>query len=85
MKETSQLRPGERLKEFIQANGLTQTEFAARMGVGVRTLNNIIHGHRKISVTYASMIARAADDPVYDATYWINVQTSYDLNQLEAA
>ena len=48
-----------KIKDYIKNNGLTAVEFARIVGVSRQHMNNIIHGHRKVSRDIAVAIEDA--------------------------
>ncbi|MHB1431730.1 MAG: HigA family addiction module antitoxin [Streptosporangiaceae bacterium] len=69
--------PGEvLLEEFLLPLGLSQYRLAKAIGVPARRINEIVHGHRRISADTALRLAR------YFGTserFWLNLQARYDL------
>jgi antitoxin HigA-1 len=69
--------PGELLREeVLPATGLTQEQFAQKLGVSRRTVNEIINEHRPLSVDMAHRLARVLNTT---PDVWINMQTALDL------
>lgn len=69
--------PGEiLLKEFLNPNRISQTNFAKALGVKVQYVNNIIKGRRKITTKYALMFAKCLGT---SPQFWLNLQNNYDL------
>ena len=50
-----------KLKEYIKSNGMSVSEFAHIVGISRQHMNNIIHGHRKVSRNIAVAIEDATD------------------------
>ena len=69
--------PGEMLlEEFIRPLGLTQVEFAARIGVSYPRLSEILHGKRGVTPDTAMRLEQALG---MDAQFWLNLQMAWDL------
>lgn len=75
----SPVHPGEVLAEdFLEPLGISQSDFARRIGISFQRLNDILHARRGISVDTALRLARALG---VSAQFWMNLQGSYDLWQ----
>ena len=69
--------PGEMLmEEFINPLNLSQTAFAARMGISYPRLNEIVQGKRGVSVDTALRLARVLGMP---AEFWLGLQQDWDV------
>src|SRR5262249_15775260 len=69
--------PGEMLlKEFLEPLGLTQTEFAARIGVSFPRLNELIRGKRGMTPDTALRLDRVLGMP---ADFWLGLQSDWEL------
>lgn len=69
--------PGEMLlEEFLQPLGVTQTEFAERIGVSYVRINEIINGKRGITPSTALRLAKALGT---SPQFWLNGQLAVDL------
>jgi antitoxin HigA-1 len=69
--------PGEMLlEEFLKPLGLTQIDFAARIGVSYVRLNEIINGRRGITPSTALRLAKALGTT---PDFWLNSQMAIDL------
>ena len=69
--------PGEMLlEEFLNPLGITQTDFAERIGVSYVRLNSIINGRRGVTPDTALRFERATG---MDADFWLDLQTRWDL------
>jgi len=64
------------MEEFIRPLALTQTEFAARIGVSYPRLSEIIHGKRGVTPDTALRLEQALG---MDAQFWLNLQMMWDL------
>lgn len=71
------IHPGEiLLEEFLKPLSLSQYRLAKDISVSARRINEIVHGKRSISADTALRLSR------YFGTtdrFWLNLQTSYDL------
>lgn len=69
--------PGEMLlEEFLKPLGITQSEFAQRIGVAWTRVNQLINGKRGMTVDTALRIERLFGMP---ASFWMNLQLAWDL------
>jgi addiction module HigA family antidote len=69
--------PGEMLlEEFLKPLGLTQTEFAARLGVSYPRMNEIVRGKRSLTPDTALRLARVLG---MSAAFWLGLQQDWDL------
>lgn len=69
--------PGEMLlEEYLEPLGLTQTDFAARIGVSYVRLNELINGKRGITPDTALRLEKALGA---SAGFWLNLQQSWEL------
>lgn len=75
------IHPGEvLLEDFIEGFGITQNKVAVAIGVPPRRINEIVHGKRGITADIAARLAR------YFGTtpqFWLNLQTTYELDRGE--
>ena len=63
-------------EEFLKPLGLTQTEFAARLGVSYPRLNEIVRGKRSVTPDTALRLARVLG---MSADFWLGLQQDWDL------
>jgi addiction module HigA family antidote len=69
--------PGEILsEEFLIPLGLTQSELAARMGVGRMRVSELVRGQRAITAETAILLSKVLGT---SARFWMNLQTNHDL------
>jgi addiction module HigA family antidote len=72
------VHPGEvLLEEFLEPLGISQYRLAKDISVPPRRINEIVHGKRSVTADTALRLAR------YFGTsdrFWLNLQTSYDLD-----
>lgn len=69
--------PGEMLlEEFLKPLGITQSKFAARLGVSFPRLNEIINRRRGVTTDTALRLARVTG---MGAEFWLGLQQDWDL------
>jgi addiction module HigA family antidote len=72
------VHPGEvLLEEFLEPMGISQYRLAKDISVPPRRINEIVHGKRSVTADTALRLSR------YFGTsdrFWLNLQTSYDLD-----
>lgn len=64
------------LEEFLRPLGLTQSEFAIRLGVSFPRLNEIINRRRAVTADTALRLARVLG---VSADFWLGLQVDWDL------
>jgi len=73
------IHPGEiLLEEFLNELGISQNRLGREVGMSPRAVNEIVHGKRSITANSALRIAK------YFGTspeFWLNLQSSYDLEE----
>lgn len=71
--------PGYYIADIIEDMGISQNEFATRMGISDEMLNNIVNGRieisREIAKKLSVMLGTSAD-------VWLNIQNTYDWKVL---
>ena len=76
-KKMAPVHPGEILDvEFLQPMGITQYRLAKGIRVSPRRINEIIKGSRSVTANTALRLARFF---VTSDRFWLNLQSSYDL------
>jgi len=77
------IHPGEvLLEEFLQEFEISQNRLGREIGMSPRAINEIVHGKRSITANSALRLAK------YFGTspkFWLNLQTSYDLEEASNA
>jgi len=69
--------PGEMLlEEFLRPLGMSQSEFAGRLGVSFPRLNEIIRGKRGVTPDTALRLERVLG---MSAGFWLGLQQDWDL------
>lgn len=66
--------PGETLLETLECMNMTQKDLAARVGMSVKTINEIIKGKAPITADTALKFEAVLDIP---ASFWINLESNY--------
>jgi addiction module HigA family antidote len=64
------------LEEFLKPLGISQVEFADRIGVPVQRVNEIVKGKRGVTPDTALRFEAALGS---SAQFWLNLQLAYDL------
>ncbi len=67
--------PGYYLKEIVDESGLTQEDFAKRLGTTPKNLSILIRGDQSLSIDIAIKLSRMLGTSV---TYWLNLQQAFD-------
>ena len=67
--------PGYYIEEYINNTGLTQEDFAKRLGTTPKNVSLLIRGEQSLSVDIASKLARMIGTSI---KYWLNIQNEYD-------
>ena len=76
--------PGYYLKELVDDSGLTQEDFAKRLGTTPKNLSILIRGEQSLSIDVATKLSRMLGTTI---TYWLNLQQAYDekLAEIQSA
>ncbi len=67
--------PGYYIKEIIDESGLTQADFARRLGTTPKNISVLIKGDQALSVDIANKLSRMLGTSI---SYWMNLQLAYD-------
>lgn len=67
--------PGYYIKEIVEDSGLTQEDFAKRLGTTPKNLSVLIKGEQSLSIDIANKLSRMLGTTV---DYWLNIQMAYD-------
>jgi antitoxin HigA-1 len=70
------VHPGEVIADILEDLQITQTHLAEVLGVSRRTVNEIIQGHRPITVDMALRIGKAMGN---GPQLWLNLQQKVDI------
>jgi addiction module HigA family antidote len=70
------IHPGEFLAEILEETGLSQAEFARRIGVSRMRVSHVIKGSRPVTAELACRFGK-----VFGQTpqYWLKLQADFDL------
>ena len=75
-KQRPPTHPGEMLlEEFLKPLGISQSEFAIRLGVSYPRLNEIVRGRRSVTPDTALRLVRVLGMP---ADFWLGLQQDWD-------
>ncbi|MBO4389979.1 MAG: HigA family addiction module antidote protein [Lachnospiraceae bacterium] len=67
--------PGYYIKEIVEESGLTQEDFAKRLGTTPKNLSVLIKGDQSLSIDIATKLSRMLGTTI---VYWLNLQQIYD-------
>lgn len=67
--------PGYYVKELVDESGLTQEDFAKRIGTTPKNLSIIINGEQRLSQDIAIKLSRITGTSI---DYWLNLQKQFD-------
>ena len=68
--------PGDLVAELAENVGLTQTDLAARLGVGRQSVNELLKGRRRLTADMAHRLGRLFGN---GPELWLNMQNRCDL------
>ncbi|MGB9080062.1 MAG: HigA family addiction module antitoxin [Desulfuromonadaceae bacterium] len=74
------IHPGVFLKEILDELGMSQNAFAHAIGVSPMRISHVIKGSRPVTAELAVLFGKVFGQT---PTYWMNLQTSYDLKIVE--
>lgn len=74
-KDKVAVHPGYYIKEIIDESGLTQADFAKRLGTTPKNLSILVRGEQSLSVDMANKLSRMLGTSI---TLWLNLQQAYD-------
>lgn len=74
------IHPGIFLKEILDELGISQNAFAQAIGVSSMRISHVIKGTRPVTSELALLFGKAFGQT---PSYWMNLQTSYDLKTAE--
>ncbi|MDY5482915.1 MAG: HigA family addiction module antitoxin, partial [Clostridium sp.] len=72
--------PGYYVADIIEDMGISQAEFATRMGTTAKTLSNLVNGQINLSNDLAKKIAVMLGTSL---EVWLNLQSAYDQKLIE--
>lgn len=67
--------PGYYLQELVDVSGLTQEDFAKRLGTTPKNLSILIRGEQSLSIDIAAKLSRMLGTTI---AYWLNLQQAYN-------
>ena len=67
--------PGYYIKEYIDELGLTQEDFANRLGTTPKNMSYLIRGEQSLSLDIANKLSKVMGTSV---KFWLNLQNEYD-------
>ncbi|MBT0665401.1 HigA family addiction module antidote protein [Geobacter pelophilus] len=76
------IHPGVFLKEILDELNISQNAFAQAIGVSPMRVSHVIKGTRPVTAELALLFGKVFGQT---PTYWMNLQTSYDLKTAEKA
>ena len=74
------IHPGVFLKEILDELGMSQNTFAHAIGVSPMRISHVIKGSRPVTAELAVLFGKVFGQT---PTYWMNLQTGYDLKTAE--
>ncbi len=74
------IHPGVFLKEILDELGISQNAFAQAIGVSPMRISHVVKGSRPVTAELAVLFGKVFGQT---PTYWMNLQTSYDLKTAE--
>lgn len=81
MKPRKPIHPGEMLlEEFLRSKGVSQREFAEKLGWTTAKLNELVKGKRGVTADTALDLAKALGT---SPELWMNLQMMWDLRRAE--
>ena len=73
------IHPGEVLiEEFLVEFGISQNRLGREIGMSPRAISEIVHGKRSITANSALRLSKFFGT---SPEFWLNLQTSYDLEE----
>lgn len=72
--------PGYYLQEIVENSGLTQEDFAKRLGTTAKNLSVLLNGKQSLSIDMATRLSRMLGTTI---AYWLNLQQAYDEKRAE--
>ncbi|MBP5551469.1 MAG: HigA family addiction module antidote protein [Bacilli bacterium] len=67
--------PGYYIEEYLEETGLTQEDFAKRLGTTPKNISLLIRGNQRLSVDIASKLSRMMGTSI---KVWLNLQSEFD-------
>ena len=66
---------GKNVQKYRKLAGLTQADFAKRLGTTPKNLSILVRGEQSLSVDIANKLSRMLGTSI---TFWLNLQQAYD-------
>lgn len=79
-KDIMAFHPGYYIAEIIEDMGVTQAEFAVRMGTTSKTLSQLVNGQANISNDLAQKLSTMLGTSI---DFWLNLQSAFDEKIIE--
>jgi len=76
------IHPGAFLKEILDELSISQNAFAQAIGISPMRVSHVVKGTRPVTAELALLFGKAFGQT---PSYWMNLQTSYDLKTAEKA
>ncbi|MCD7716478.1 MAG: HigA family addiction module antitoxin [Lachnospiraceae bacterium] len=74
-KDRVAFHPSYYVQELVDESGLTQEDFARRLGTTPKNLSVLLKGNQSLSLDMATKLSRMLGTTV---TYWLKLQQAYD-------
>lgn len=81
-KDTVAFHPGYYLREIVEDMGISQEEFAKRLGTTPKTLSVLLNGGQRLTADIALRLAKMLGT---SSQYWLNLQSAFDAVVAEAS
>ena len=75
-KDSLAFHPGYYIMEVIEEYGITQEDFAKRLGTTPKNISLLVRGEQSLSVDMAMKLSRMLGTSMQ---YWLNLQNAYDM------
>jgi addiction module antidote protein HigA len=72
--------PGYYIKEIIDSLGITQEEFAKRLGTTGKNISKLVNGEQNLSLDIARKLSNMLGN---DIEFWLNLQKAYEVKVAE--
>lgn len=80
MNHTTPIHPGKVLQDELEEIGISQSQFAAHIGVLPKTINEICNGRRGINTEMAWKLSKAIGA---SPLFWMNLQNNWELSRID--
>ena len=75
-KDSLTFHPGYYIDEIVEDRGITQADFAKRLGTTPKNLSLLIRGKQSLSVDMAMKLSKMLGTTMQ---YWLNLQNAFDI------